>query len=326
LGPLPLWERLIVDTFGQGVVLFFMISGYLIPLSLARHGDAAIFLFDRAIRIFPVYIVIHLLIFVIGPFIGYKFFETSGASEYLTLFAANLIMIAPLLGVALAQQNSWTLTYEWISYLFAALVFFESQRWSRRVVVASVGLLAVISVLAQPICLFFLIGAAYAWTGKSLQMGKGRGAVVCLLALVGMYYCAQYLNYWAAGLFGLVIFGVVLDRKSAFAQLLSTRPLQYMGQISYSFYLFHPVVLLGVTIALHKLPAHLALGAASVPVFAVIGFLVSVAVAAVSYELLETRARRWLHQRFAPANNSTRFGLTASARASGALRPNSRTL
>ena len=52
---------------GHGVELFFMISGFLIPASLVRHASVGKFFYDRALRILPVFVVLHLVLFVAGP-------------------------------------------------------------------------------------------------------------------------------------------------------------------------------------------------------------------------------------------------------------------
>src|SRR5438874_1764739 len=55
----------------RAVDVFFLLSGFVIPACIARHG-AGKFLLGRAKRIYPTFLVPHLLIFGIGPFIGYK--------------------------------------------------------------------------------------------------------------------------------------------------------------------------------------------------------------------------------------------------------------
>ena len=75
LPPLWLWLQSVINVGGHGVELFFMISGFLIPASLVRHGSLPQFFFDRVLRIMPVFVVLHLALFSIGPMVGYKFFR-----------------------------------------------------------------------------------------------------------------------------------------------------------------------------------------------------------------------------------------------------------
>ena len=67
----PGWFHGTINMGGHGVELFFMISGLLIPASLVRHASVAKFFYDRALRILPVFVVLHLVLFVAGPIVFY---------------------------------------------------------------------------------------------------------------------------------------------------------------------------------------------------------------------------------------------------------------
>src|SRR5258708_33978043 len=99
-----------------------MISGFLFPASLVRHGSISKFFFDRVLRIMPVFVVLHLALFTVGPIVGYKFFRGIDIGHYLEFFFANLFFLQHGLGLPIAQQNAWTLTYEWAFYIWVALI------------------------------------------------------------------------------------------------------------------------------------------------------------------------------------------------------------
>src|ERR1700677_3146056 len=65
LPPIWPWLQSIMNVGGHGVELFFMISGFLIPASLVRHGSFWKFIRDRVMRIMPVFGVLHLLLFIV---------------------------------------------------------------------------------------------------------------------------------------------------------------------------------------------------------------------------------------------------------------------
>ena len=114
---------------GQGVPLFFMISGFVIPYSLVRHGDLRRFAVDRILRIFPLFMILHLVVFAIGPMVGYKWMSGVDLIEYLKIFFGNLFFLAPVLDLPLAQQNSWSLTYEFGFYLVLGFGWLAMRRW-----------------------------------------------------------------------------------------------------------------------------------------------------------------------------------------------------
>jgi peptidoglycan/LPS O-acetylase OafA/YrhL len=117
-----------ISPLGHGVELLFMISGFLIPASLKRHGDVARFLVDRALRIMPVFVIIHFLVFTVGPIAHYKWMSEISHMQYVEYFLANLFLVQNILGLPLAQQNAWSLTYEAVFYISAAGIYFSISR------------------------------------------------------------------------------------------------------------------------------------------------------------------------------------------------------
>ena len=116
------------STLGHGVGLFFIISGFVIPASLVRHGNLHRFIADRLLRIMPLFVLLHLAVFIVGPFIGYKWMRNIGLPYYIELFLTNLTFTALPLGLPLAQQNSWTLSYEWCFYLLVGIAWLVTVR------------------------------------------------------------------------------------------------------------------------------------------------------------------------------------------------------
>jgi peptidoglycan/LPS O-acetylase OafA/YrhL len=78
--------------------------------------------------------------------------------------------------------------------------------------------------------------------------------------------------------------------------ILRTRFLQYLGTISYSFYLWSPVMTYPLKIVIERFLHGRLDDLANVALFAVVGFAASVAVAHLSYRILEDGAGRRLHR------------------------------
>lgn len=282
------------SVLGNGVALFFIISGFLIPASLLRHRDIGRFMVDRALRILPVYLVLTAVVFAVGPLIGYKWMADLSRLHFAGALAANALFIAPLIGVPLAQQNSWSLTYEWIFYLTMAAAYVLHYRAHSRIGLGLVLALGAVGIVVWPVCLFFVLGMAFAYYGWVIRLPTLIGLVAGVAALAALYGLHEDGSDWLAWIPGAIVFGIVLDQRSGLARMLNTRVMSFLGRISYSLYLVHPFVVFGSLVIASRLDAH---GMARPLVFAIyviIALTVSVIAAAISYELLEVRLRRLL--------------------------------
>ena len=287
---------LVLLTFGNAVALFFIISGFVIPASLIRHGDLRRFLIDRLLRILPVFVAIHLLVFTVGPLVGYKWFAGADLGQYVTLFVSNLTFTAPLLHLPVVQQNSWTLTYEWLFYLFVAIFWFAGTKVRHPAPVLAV--LTVIGALVcvwYPICWYFLVGLAFAQVRDiPVRVSRTVEIVVVPLTLVAYYGLATYADDYSAIPLGAVIFWFVLQDGTLTSKALRSRVMQFVGVISYSLYLVHPIVMYPLEVIGGRLVRHGVSPDLVFPAFAVASIVVAVAAAYVSYRVLEVEARRRL--------------------------------
>ena len=293
LPPLWPWLQSTINVGGHGVELFFMISGFLIPASLVRHGSLPRFFFDRVLRIMPVFVVLHLALFAIGPIVAYKFFRGIDLTSYLATFLANLFFVQDALGLPIAQQNAWTLTYEWAFYIWFAATF-SMLRMGGRMLAAPLILLGVACLLHWPITAFFCIGMLFSATGFRIRIRGPLGLIAGLTCGAAMYASLVLFHPFVALLPGFLLFGMVLAPDSGLGKALSAPALQYVGKISYSLYLVHPFVLFPLQVVGLKLVAvgvdRWLLWAA----FIAIGLVMSLVASAISYELIEVRLRRLL--------------------------------
>ena len=293
LPPIWPWLQSVINVGGHGVELFFMISGFLIPASLVRHGLLSRYFFDRVLRIMPVFVVLHLAIFTIGPIVGYKFFRGIDLSSYLAIFTANLFFVQDALGLPIAQQNAWTLTYEWAFYIWFALTF-SILRAGGRLLAALLILLGGACLLHWPITAFFCIGMLFSATGLRFSLRGPTGLVAGLACAIAMYASLVLFHPFVGLVPGFLLFGMVLAPDSGIGKALCSPALQYVGKISYSLYLVHPFVLFPLQVIGLKLVAagfdRWLLWAA----FVVLGLAMSLVASAISYELIEVRLRRVL--------------------------------
>jgi peptidoglycan/LPS O-acetylase OafA/YrhL len=95
-----------LDLGKYGVLLFFLVSGYVIPMSLERHGSLRRFWIGRLFRIYPAYLATIAVAAAVGAWPG-------------GLLAHASMLLDPL-GVRGAVRVFWTLSYEMVFYLVAA--------------------------------------------------------------------------------------------------------------------------------------------------------------------------------------------------------------
>ncbi|MFC4071481.1 acyltransferase family protein [Actinoplanes subglobosus] len=95
-----------------GVMLFFLVSGYIIPASLERHGDLRAFWRSRIRRLFPLYLAVIAVLVVAHP----HAFSPATAVGHAT-------MLPFLAGVPLITPVFWTLSFEMVFYLLVTTLF-----------------------------------------------------------------------------------------------------------------------------------------------------------------------------------------------------------
>jgi peptidoglycan/LPS O-acetylase OafA/YrhL len=112
-----------IDPGTYGVLVFFLVSGYIVPASLERHGKLRGFWASRLLRIYPLLLVA--LAATVLPFLlGIRGLR-AGLDQYdpLTAVVAHLTMLQDVLDVPNAINVLWTLSYEMAFYLLVAALF-----------------------------------------------------------------------------------------------------------------------------------------------------------------------------------------------------------
>jgi peptidoglycan/LPS O-acetylase OafA/YrhL len=115
-----------VDWFDPGlygVLVFFLVSGYIVPASLERHGRVRSFWVSRVTRIYPLLLLACAVTLV--PFLLGVRGLRAGLQSYdpMTAVLAHLTMLQDVLGVPNAINVLWTLSYEMLFYLLVVALF-----------------------------------------------------------------------------------------------------------------------------------------------------------------------------------------------------------
>jgi peptidoglycan/LPS O-acetylase OafA/YrhL len=248
-----------------GVVAFFLVSGFIIPFSLERGGRVRRFVIGRFFRLYPLYWVSLGAILVI-----YQFQHDALTPDFQTHTVLNAVvnfaMVQELVGVPHAIGLYYTLTVELLFYalcavLFAAGLLSRSVRNAWVVLGGSVvlGTVApfVIGHRAPMAGLFYVSSMFIGTVVYRYSTGHARRtdvsalvAAVAVFGLVGSY--VNYVHYqdlndvdpftfrgatiaWSIAY--LFFFGAFAMRQERFPS-----PFLWLGRISYSLYLMHPLI------------------------------------------------------------------------------------
>jgi peptidoglycan/LPS O-acetylase OafA/YrhL len=198
-----------------GVVIFFLISGWIIPQSIAQGNR--VFWLRRILRLYPLYWV---SIFMLGG----------------TLHAMliNLTMLQGLFGVPHINPGAWTLVIELAFYIAVTVIRAPPARIA---MLCAIGQVA--TDLIMPLWDFSCLGyLSLIYCGSVLREKRDLIAVVCvvIVACAPRTLLIEPADTWAR----LVGFGVFwLAMRYSFAP----RALVWAGERSYSLYLMHPIAM-----------------------------------------------------------------------------------
>jgi peptidoglycan/LPS O-acetylase OafA/YrhL len=111
-----------IDLGKYGVLLFFVVSGYVIPMSLERHGSLRRFWIGRLCRVYPAYLGAIALVGALAV-IGWGSWQESFSTQTVSAVLGHATMMTELLGLHGAVRVFWTLAYEMTFYLIVAGLF-----------------------------------------------------------------------------------------------------------------------------------------------------------------------------------------------------------
>jgi peptidoglycan/LPS O-acetylase OafA/YrhL len=299
------------DGLRYGVEVFFMISGYVIVRSLQRHANVALFMRDRFLRIFPLWLPLAVAMLVAAWAASHVSGLPARALPNAWTLVPSLLILAPVLPVTNIHPAQWSLCYELFFYVFAAGL------WQVRRRALALRLLCLVPALCFavlfPRALFFVPGVLvalyepwlrersawmrWAWAGLPLAwvawLSTGTENAALSRTLIDFVAEGQGLLAVVAFLGGFAFFAwIVLFRAHPEGHVLGTRVMQWLGTISFSFYLVHPIVMGGVKRVL--LPAlHLGTWPA-ILVFSLVSFVGACVASYLTWKYLEVGLRRWL--------------------------------
>lgn len=297
------FRRTWFDLGNFGVVVFFLASGFIIPESLHRGGSVSRFWVGRVFRLYPLYwlSLVLALVYHLGGYESAHEQETAFRANIGTYTLVNTTMLQQFVRVPNAIAPYWTLSLELLFYVSCTALFVLGARDAARTAYAVIVLGALCGVAVPlvtgtraPMGMIFFFMTMFAGTVLFRCQAGEVTRPRCVRVLVALFLVA------AAG----VLVNCVLKRSSDphanTAQSLALTWLAgflffgwaftrrwrrfpgiwlWLGTVSYSLYLMHHTVLYVVFPRLHEtLPR---------PVALLVILAASLAVAAVTYQLIE---------------------------------------
>jgi len=243
-----------------GVDLFFIISGFVIFMSLSKIENGRQFVINRLSRLFPTYWAIVTFSYLLFNFFNEYRFTDIGFNEYL----ANLTMFQFYFGVSDIDGPYWTMILEMLFYI-VMLIFFGLKIMKR---LHLFGILFTISIalmvffqednawihsfflyfqLAQFFPLFFTgILFYHLYTENKKCIKTHLSIALCLLVQVYIFYnagrSAGYISQYEYALMLSCYFGLFFLFIHGKLKFMIHPVTLFLGEISFALYLIHQMI------------------------------------------------------------------------------------
>lgn len=264
-----------LSLLGNGVDFFFVISGfcmyyfYINKLNRFSLNVYKNFILSRLYRIMPVYsfsLIIYILVF----------FNQQDFAKSIELFMANLFLLQNFSTDLEVSSHFWSIATEWHFYIAFPLILyinFNKKNFIGYFIILTIAILLMgiyaLTVnknndLHLPVRFVeFSCGIIMAYYYKSKNILESKSYLKLILGFV-LLFLGRYLNtdsilnyssnnlcYSITKILGYslltsgfaVILFLTIDYKSNIFNFLKWKPLIFVGKISYSFYLWHGIVL-----------------------------------------------------------------------------------
>ncbi|MEU0026106.1 acyltransferase [Streptomyces sp. NPDC006335] len=185
------------NTSRYGIMVFFLVSGYIIPASLERRGCVRTFWIGRIFRVYPLWAVV-VLVLLAAHLLGVAELHDFGGQSAGTVVVAHATMLQELLGTPNLLLVLWTLSYEMSFYLLVVALFTVRLHRRSGAIAVALAVLSAASVAA---------GAALPASALSGLVGTGP-LIVCASVVMGLAICCASAGSPVLRGFGGVLGGV----------------------------------------------------------------------------------------------------------------------
>ncbi|MGZ7460238.1 acyltransferase family protein [Pseudomonas sp. Ma2-10] len=244
---------------GYGVDVFFVLSGYLITCVLMRSIEEgrplAIFYWHRVARLLPALLLVCLSLFLIPS----HYLTTSGAlvnAIGALTYVTNWTMAFPVLGWPTYMAHTWSLSVEEQFYLIWPVILWLASKKKTKTVVFTVTALSFFYLIAMILngasnvrldtgfdthCQAILIGACLAFVRPLGIDSKIAGAALIAYFILVFFVPWSPIGATTIWILTFVLIDSIRDRSKLglVHKFLESKPLVFLGVISYGAYLWH---------------------------------------------------------------------------------------
>ncbi len=240
--------------FGRyGVHLFFILSGFVIFMTLERTRHAGWFGLARAVRLLPA-----LWTGIALTFLSVHWLGPENRAVDLGTALLNTTLLHEYLGAAHVDGAYWSLVIEVTFYSWMALLFFGLGSWQRLRIALALWLVAsyvgvlwwrqIPELLAFPVKDLLFVKYAPLFIAGMLIYRRHRHGASTADNLLLAFSIGHSLIAWKApyNLFVLACTGIFALAVAGHLERLANRPLLWLGGLSYSLYLVHQNIGYGI--------------------------------------------------------------------------------
>jgi len=202
-----------------GVLVFFLVSGYIIPASLEHRGDVRSFWISRLFRLYPLYLLVIGLVLVMAIWVPVRMEVPRRPSSV----AAHLSMLLDVVHMGGVADPMWTLSYEMVFYLIVTALFVGGVHRRSGMLAIAFGGAAVAAglVLSAPLlpgewpavvtCVIFLAGLVCLISGRfRTTAAYSLGLMALVLLMFG-----SYVPWFGAAILAVMFTGTAIQRWEA---------------------------------------------------------------------------------------------------------------